>query len=88
MSKKVKRIKREFLKMTQQEKEIIFKLANCSMLPGSFDKRYINCMLINANIDNYEISDKGKVFLNKLLYKYRRQIDPLFYIKNINLKTL
>ena len=58
--------------MTQEQKQMLAALRNCTFLPGSYDKRFVNDMSNKA--EDYELSDKQAVFLEKLHHRYRRQI--------------
>ncbi len=46
-------------------------LKRCTFLPGSFDKTFVN--RINIEPD-YKMTDKGRIFMFSLVYKYRKQM--------------
>ncbi len=56
------------MKASDTEIEILKKLAGCSYLPGSFDKKF------PREIDVKNISPLQKYWIYKLGYKYRKQI--------------
>jgi hypothetical protein len=59
--------------MTYEEKQIINMLITCSFLPGSNDKKFVYNMKAKMQYD-YQLSDKQKTYLYKLLHRYRKQI--------------
>lgn len=53
------------------ERIAIEMLGRCSLLPGSYDKRFIKA--INAYPENHRLSAKQRALMWKLVVKYRRQ---------------
>lgn len=61
--------------MTDIEYAAIKELASCSFLPATFDKRIARKWLGMAECDFLKpMTDKGRILLWKLVWKYRRQI--------------
>lgn len=61
--------------MTDLERKAIHALANCSFLPGTFDKRIARQWAEKANKNPDEpLTEKGRRMLFILCHKYRRQI--------------
>lgn len=61
----------EISEKRQLEIKIANRLKACSFLPGTFDKMFVK--KINTN-PHYEMTEKGRLFMFRLLIKYRRQI--------------
>lgn len=73
--------------MTADEIKIARALYHCSMLPGTFDKRFIADMYSNSQKQMpKQLSDKQNEILFRLCYKYRNQIPNTYneYKNNIN----
>lgn len=73
--------------MTADEIKIARALYHCSMLPGTFDKRFISNMHSNSKEQNPKpLSDKQNEILFRLCYKYRAQIPNTYneYKNNVN----
>jgi hypothetical protein len=66
--------------MTEPEKSIAWALRNCSFLPGSFDKRFVN--QLDKWIDR-DMTVKGRAKMMELLQKYRRQIPNFEKLKKL-----
>ena len=49
-------------------------LANCTFLPASWDKRFARDMARQANAETPVFSEKQIENINRLAWKYRRQI--------------
>ena len=58
--------------MTETERRAFLALNGCTFLPGSYDKRFARSFS-NPPAD-YELSEKQRAFLWKLVWKYHRQI--------------
>lgn len=58
--------------MTQGQHKLIQLLAECSMLSGSFDRRFV-LDLAKKPIE-YNLTDRQKYHLKRLVYKYRHQL--------------
>lgn len=80
--------------MTNEQHEIIRQLhEGVTILPGTWDKRFIRSMFFSK--PNYNLSEGQNEWIFKLLYKYRKQIPGLYNIhknhplckKHENLKT-
>lgn len=70
--------------MTADEINIATRLYNCSMLPGTFDKRFVADMYSRSKQQEPKpLSDKQNEILYRLVYKYRKQI-PHTYQKYQN----
>jgi len=64
--------------MTTEQIEKAKQLSRCRFLPGSFDKRFARDMgSIAENKPDHELTEKQSAYLDKLAYKYRRQIGCL-----------
>lgn len=62
--------------MTEIEYKAVRALANCSFLPGTFDKRIARKWAEKAAKDLLApMTEKGRACLWRLVWKYRRQID-------------
>jgi len=61
--------------MTTEQIEIAKAFVNVTFLPGSWNKRFAQTMMIKAtNSPEENISEKSNEWLYRLLYTYRRQI--------------
>jgi hypothetical protein len=61
--------------MTPVQIDTAKKLGTCRFLPGSFDKRFARDMeSIAKNKPEHELTEKQSAYLEKLAYKFRRQI--------------
>ncbi|NEP61459.1 MAG: hypothetical protein F6K31_31660 [Symploca sp. SIO2G7] len=61
--------------MTPEQIEKINKLAGCTFKPGSWDKRFVRSLKESSEqTPNKELSVKQIEWVDKLTYKYRRQI--------------
>lgn len=70
--------------MTQDEIQIATNLYACTMLPGTFDKRFVTDMYFRSKQQEPKpLSDKQNEILYRLVYKYRKQI-PHTYEKYKN----
>lgn len=58
--------------MTEAQSQLIQALTRCSMLPGTFDKRFAHDLAEKPA--NYALSDRQDEFVRRLAYKYRKQI--------------
>ena len=61
--------------MTEQEKDAALALSKCTFLPGSFEKRFARDMASIVNGEMPQITPKQKIYLWRLTYKFRRQIN-------------
>jgi len=61
--------------MTPETHEQIKKLAGCTFLPGSSEKRFAR-MMASYPIEQ-ELTEKQLMFLGVMLYRYRKQIKAL-----------
>ncbi len=59
--------------MTDQQKEIVTALYNCSMLPGSWNKRFVRTI-----VDKPELTDEQNEWIYRLLYTYRKQCSATY----------
>ena len=57
--------------MTEKERELSRALANCSFLPASWDKRFVNDMVQQSTV-----TEKQAHALATVAWKYRKQLDP------------
>lgn len=61
--------------MTPYQITIAKKLQQCSFLPGSFDKRFArDIAFLATNSPDKELTEKQAACLDRLVYRYRRQI--------------
>lgn len=67
--------------MTDAQAQLIQALARCSMLPGTFDKRFTHDLAEKPR--GYALSDRQDEFVRRLAYKYRKQLAA----QNPNLAT-
>lgn len=58
--------------MTQGQQKLIKLLAECSMLSGSFDRRFV-LDLVKKPVE-YQLTDRQKYHIKRLVYKYRNQL--------------
>ena len=58
--------------MTPEQFSLIQRLSKCTFLPGSFEKRFVRNLAEYTVKD--EISAKQQRYLEKLHYRYRRQL--------------
>lgn len=58
--------------MTQTQHKLIKLLAECPMLPGSFDRRFV-LDLAKKPIE-YQLTDRQKFRIKQLVYKYRNHL--------------
>lgn len=59
--------------MTTEQREITVTLYNCTMLPGSWDKRFIRNV-----VDRPELTETQNEWIFRLLYKYRKQCGKVY----------
>lgn len=65
--------------MTTDEISIATLLNSCSLLPGSFNKRFIKSIYYQAiNKPESELTEKQKEWLFRLLYTYRGQVPETY----------
>lgn len=64
-------------------KNMIRRLSFCSMLPGSWDKRFVRDMLRQVTNSGL-ISQKQQACVDKLAHKYRRQIGYCLCLECLN----
>jgi hypothetical protein len=65
--------------MTNEQLEIATHLIRCTVLPGSWDKRFINKVgQIAVSLPKQDITESQNEWLFRLLYKYRRQMPNLY----------
>lgn len=57
--------------MTATEWKIANSLINCTFLPGSYDKKFVQQL---GNWKDRDMTLKGRLKMIELLHKYRRQI--------------
>jgi hypothetical protein len=63
--------------MTPDQLTRIRALNACSMLPGSYDKRFARALETKAAVNpEAALSEKQDAYLSQLIHKYRRQIKP------------
>jgi len=62
--------------MTTEQYVKIHALSLCTFLPASYDKRFVRDMTCLPF--DHELSDKQSVFLDKLYYRYRKQISAKY----------
>lgn len=62
--------------MSAEQYQKIQALKRCTFLPGSYQKRFVRDM--SAKPEDFELSEKQAVYVDKLYYMYRRQISALF----------
>lgn len=60
--------------MTVEEVGLATRLGQCSMLPGTFDKRFTRDMASHAQVQHPVITDKQAETLQRLRHRYRRQL--------------
>jgi hypothetical protein len=61
-------------------------LNRCTFLPGSFAKRFVRDLSGKEDKQGYELSEKQKRYLWKLVYQYRKQhTDKWFTVHAQNL---
>lgn len=65
--------------MTTIEHSAALALLNCSFLPGTFDKRWVNQL---PNWYGRKMTKKGRETMERLVHKYRRQIPD--HVKILN----
>lgn len=58
--------------MTDAQYQLIQALSRCSMLPGTWDKRFTHDLAEKPK--TYALSDRQDEFVRRLAYKYRKQI--------------
>lgn len=58
--------------MSKDTYDLIQKLNSCTMLPGSWDKRFIRDLA--AKPTDFQLTDRQEYHLKRLAYKYRRQL--------------
>lgn len=58
--------------MTPEQRSKLDDLAGCTMLPGSWDKRFVRDM--RGRPDDFEPTEKQATMIDKLHHRYRRQI--------------
>lgn len=58
--------------MTDEQKSLIGRLARCRMLPGDWDKMFIKSLC--ALPTDHELSEPQIMALERLHYKYRKQL--------------
>lgn len=64
--------------MTEQQQKDFARLAQCTFLPGSPQKRFARDMAaIAKNNPTYELSDRQSQWLDKLMHNYRRQLEKI-----------
>jgi hypothetical protein len=70
----------EVLKMTADEQLIILNLNCCTLLPGSWNKRFIESLLNKIRTDGTteELTEAQRVWMYRLLYTYRKQIPETY----------
>lgn len=61
--------------MTSEQYSKVRALGMCTYLPGSYQKRFIGDM--TTKTIEYELTEKQSVFIEKLYWQYRRQINNL-----------
>lgn len=65
---------------TDKEKRAIMRLAHCSFLPGSWDKRFIKSLYkladppIKGIVAVDEISEKQSYWINHMIHRYHKQL--------------
>ncbi len=62
--------------MTTEQIEIINALTQVTMLPGSWDKRFVS-KIVHTPTDK-TLTESQNEWLYRLLYKYRRQTIPVY----------
>lgn len=64
--------------MTEQQQKDFIRLAQCTFLPGSPQKRFVRDMAaIARNNPAYELSDRQSQWLDKLMHSYRKQLENI-----------
>lgn len=58
--------------MTTEQHQLIARLAKCSFLPGSFEKRFIRDL--SQKTPDYELGSKQAVYLEAMAHRYRKQL--------------
>lgn len=58
--------------MTSEEIKMANALLKCRLLPASFDKKFVKQL---PNWKERDMTPEGKAMLEKLYYKYRKQIN-------------
>lgn len=58
--------------MTSEEIKMANALLKCTFLPASFDKKFVKQL---PNWKERDMTPEGKALLEKLYYKYRKQIN-------------
>ena len=77
--------------MTDEQYKLLQRLAGCTFLPGSWEKRFVRNL--SAEPKDYELSAKQLAALERLHYRYRRQLGepdmlkPLAFRKEDELKA-
>ena len=72
--------------MTQDEIIIATQLHSCTMLPGTFDKRFASDMYYRSKQEEPKpITDKQNEILYRLVYKYRKQIPHTYEMYKNNI---
>lgn len=60
--------------MSEKQWTMTMALCRCSMLPGSFQKRFCRDLANNYQSHDRSLSEKQALYLEKLYYSYRKQI--------------
>jgi hypothetical protein len=61
--------------MTAEQRHTLRQLARCTMLPGSWDKRFVRDLI--GYSDDQVLSPRQAAMVEKLSHRYRRQISRL-----------
>lgn len=59
--------------MTNTQIQAIRLLRGCTFQPATYVKRFVRSLSEISDKENYELSEKQRLYLWKLVYQYRRQ---------------